>query len=263
MSYAEHRPSEPVRSLLTRNYVSFTQAAGDGVRFLATPTPTVTVIVNTGAAFGGLPVAFVAGLSDAADVVDQTGAIECLDLKLTPLGAYTLLGAPMSELTNQVTDLADVLGADAARLSERLANTADPATRFAVLDAFLSARADAGPEPAREVAWAWRRLVTTHGAVPVSELAQEVGWSRRHLVTRFHQQVGLSPKTVARVIRFSHLLRRVEAAGPGGWSRIAAECGYYDQAHMNRDFREFAGTTPTDYLARRVTSVQYAWVPAE
>jgi len=132
-----------------------------------------------------------------------------------------------------------------------------------LLDAFLTARADAGPRPAREVAWAWHRLATTHGAVPVGDLAAEVGWSRRHLVSRFHQQVGLPPKTAARVIRFSHLLSRFGDAQAGQWSRIAAECGYYDQAHMNRDFREFAGTTPTDYLARRVTSVQYAWVAAE
>ena len=105
--------------------------------------------------------------------------------------------------------------------------------------------------------------------MPVGALAQEVGWSRRHLVTRFRQQVGLPPKTIARVVRFEGLLRRVAGTGGAAWSRIAAECGYYDQAHMNRDFREFAGTTPTEYLARlperaaqEVTSVQYAWVPA-
>ena len=263
MSSAEHRPSEPVRELLTRNYVSFTQPAGEQVRFLATPSPTVTVIVNTAAAFGGLPGTFVAGLSDAAEVVDQSGAIECIDLKLTPLGAYTLLGVPMSELTNRVTDLGDVLGPDTPRLTERLANTGGWAARFALLDAFLTARADAGPRPAREVSWAWQRLVATCGAVPVGDLAAEVGWSRRHLVTRFHQQVGLPPKTAARVIRFEHLLRRFAGTPAGRWSRIAAECGYYDQAHMIRDFREFAGTTPTDYLSRQVTSVQYPWVSAE
>lgn len=262
-TWAEHRPSDPVRALLTRDYVGFAQSASDGMRFLATPAPIVTVIVNTGAAFGGLPGAFVAGLSDAADVVDQSGAIECLELKVTPLGAYRLLGVPMAELTNDVVNLADVLGPDAARLTERLANTEGWAARFAVLDAFLLARAEAGPRPAREVAWAWQRLVATRGAVPVGELAAEVGWSRRHLVTRFHQQVGLPPKTAARVVRFSGLLCRAEGAEAGQWSRIAAECGYYDQAHMNRDFREFTGTTPTDYLARRVTSVQYAWVSAD
>jgi AraC-like DNA-binding protein len=269
MSYAEHRPSEPVRGLLTRNYLAFAQPAASVASWLATPTPTATVIVNTGAAFGGLPGAFATGLTDTYDVIEQSGPIECIDLKLSPLGAYTLLGVPMSELTNEVVELADLLGPAAARLTERLANTEGWAARFAVLDAFLAARAAAGPTPAVEVAWAWRRLVGTGGAVPVGTLAHEVGWSRRHLVTRFHQQVGLPPKTAARIIRFEGLLRRVATDGTA-WSRVAAEAGYYDQAHMNRDFREFAGTTPTRYLARlpqrlagEVTSVQYAWVPAD
>jgi AraC-like DNA-binding protein len=271
LSFAESRPSEPVRELLTRNYLGFTQPATSGERWLATPTPTATVIVNTGAAFGGLPGAFVTGLADTHDVIEQFGAIECIDLKLTPLGAYTLLGVPMDELANEVVDLADVLGPDGARLTERLANTAGWAERFAVLDAFLLTRSATGPASAPEVGWAWRRLVESGGAVPVGALAHEVGWSRRHLVTRFRQQVGLPPKTAARVIRFEGLLRRVGGAGRAEWSRIAAESGYYDQAHMNRDFREFAGTTPTEYLARlpkkqpagEVTSVQYVWVPAD
>jgi AraC-like DNA-binding protein len=265
--YAEHRPSPAVRELLTRDYLAFAQPSAGSWRWLATPTRTMTVIVNTGAAFGGYPSAFVTGLTDTHTVVDQSGAIECVDLKLNPLGAYTLLAMPMDELANQAVDLGDVLGPDAGRLTERLANTAGWADRFAVLDEFLRARAEAGPRPSPEVGWAWRRLSDTRGAVPVGSLAQEVGWSRRHLVTRFRQQVGLAPKTVARIIRFEGLLRRIARAGGAEWSRLAAECGYYDQAHMNRDFREFAGTTPTEYLARvalpEFTSVQYAWVRAD
>ena len=267
---SECRPSEPVRGLLNRNYLGFTQPAASGVRWLATPTPTTTVIINTGAAFGGLPGSFVTGLSDTYAVIEQFGNIECVDLKLAPLGAYRLLGVPMDELTGEVVELADVLGPDAGRLTERLANTSGWPERFAVLDAFLLDRTENGPAAAPEVGWAWRQLVESGGAVPIGALAHEVGWSRRHLVTRFRQQVGLPPKTAARIIRFENLLRRVGTAGRADWSRTAAECGYYDQAHMNRDFREFAGTTPTEYLARlpqraaqEVTSVQYAWVPAD
>ncbi len=265
-SVTEHRPSEPVRGLLTRNYLGFTQPDTEGDRWLATPGRTVTVIINTGAAFGGLPGAFVTGLADTHRVVEQFGAIECVDLKLSPPGAYTLLGVPMDGLANDVVELTDVLGPDAARLTERLANTPGWPGRFAVLDEFLLARADRGPAPSREVEWAWRRLAETGGTVPIAELARDIGWSRRHLVTRFRQQVGLPPKTVARIVRFQALLRRVERIGRAEWSRFAAECGYYDQAHMNRDFREFAGTTPTGYLARlagEVTSVQYARVPPD
>jgi AraC-like DNA-binding protein len=254
--YRLRPPDRRVRRLLTRDYLAFTQPAATSETWLATPTPTVTVILNAGAAFGGLPRSFVAGLTDTAGIVDQTGEIECVDLKLTPLGAYTLLGLPMSELTNAVVDLDDLLPKVG-----RLAEAPSWGRRFSLLDSLLLARAQDGPTPAREVAWGYRRLVETRGRLPIGTLAEEAGWSRRHLVARFRQQVGLPPKTMARVMRFKHLVSRL-ATPPVDWSRLAAECGYYDQAHMNRDFREFAGTTPTDYLARMVTSVQYTWVPA-
>jgi AraC-like DNA-binding protein len=235
------QPDQRLRPLLTRDYVHFRQDERDGGTWLATPATSVTVIINMGAPFGGLPHAFVAGPTDRADVVDQRGEIECLDLKLTPLGAYRLFGVPVSELANRVVDLTDLARLRPDRLDEDLLRLAA-----------------AGPEPAGEVVWVWHRLHATHGNVPIAALAAEVGWSRRHLVNRFRAQVGLAPKTVARLLRFEELLRRL----PGGeLAEVAAACGYYDQAHMNRDFREFAGTTPGAWLAR-FPSVQYPWVPA-
>jgi AraC-like DNA-binding protein len=235
-------PDPRLRPLLTRDHVRFRQPAALGGSWLAPPTTSVTVIINMGDAFGGLPTAFVAGLTDRCGVVEQHGDIDCLDLKLTPLGAYQLFGVPMSELTNEVVDLADLATLSPDRLDEHL----------------LRLAAD-GPTPAGEVAWVWQQLVAANGAVPIGALAAEVGWSRRHLVNRFRAQVGLAPKTVARILRFEELLRRLPTAT--STADVTAACGYYDQAHMNRDFREFADTTPGAYLAR-FPSVQYPWVPA-
>jgi AraC-like DNA-binding protein len=235
------QPDTRLRPLLTRDYLRFHQARDQGEKWLATPATVVTLIINLGDAFGGLPGAFVAGLTDRTGVVDQRGEIDCLDLKLTPLGAYRLFGMPMSELTNQIVDLTDLA-----------------TVRPDHLDADLLRLADAGPEPAPEVAWAWHTLTATHGNIPIAALADEVGWSRRHLVNRFHAQVGLPPKTVARILRFEELLRRLPTAARVADTALA--CGYYDQAHMNRDFREFAGTTPGEYLAR-FPFVQYPWLP--
>lgn len=260
MEYILGTPSRPIGGLLDRDYIAFSQPAGTEARWLATPGTSVTVILNLGNAFGGLPGSFAAGLTDTAGIVEQDGEISCLDLKLSPLGAYTLLGVPMSELSGRVVELGDLLP-NLRRLTGRLAHEGTWPQRFALLDAFLLDRLEHGPRPASEVAFAWRRLVSTRGAQPIGRLAEEVGWSRRHLVAKFRQQVGLPPKTIARILRFQHLLRGLRT-GPVDLTRLAAECGYYDQSHMNRDFREFAGTTPSDYLARLVTSVQYSWVPA-
>jgi AraC-like DNA-binding protein len=162
----------------------------------------------------------------------------------------------MDEIAGRTLDIGELLGPEGRRLADALTDpqegTDEWKRRFDLLDEFFLRRADAGPVPSGQVAWAWGRLVKTGGRAPIGGLADEVGWSRRHLIARFKQQVGLPPKTMARIIRFARLVRMIDAAGPVRWERLANECGYYDQAHLNRDFREFAGTTPTDFLARRI-----------
>jgi AraC-like DNA-binding protein len=262
-----------LRTLLTRDYVGFSEPDTGYGSWLMPPTATVTVIVNVGEPFGGLPGAFIAGIEDGYSVVARAGTISCLDVKLTPLGAYRLVGMPMSELRGQVVALADAFGGAGRRLTEALVECAAWEARYRLLDQFLIDRAATGPEPSPEVARVWRRLVDSGGGTPVGGLAAEVGWSRRHLTAMFTRQVGLPPKTVARLVRFGRLLGALpDGGGPVRWDRIAVECGYYDQAHLNRDFRQFTGTTPTDFLARRrpggsivgdgVASVQDSSAPA-
>src|SRR2546423_10345638 len=182
---------------MSRAYLGSARPAGTEESWLATPTTTVTVILNLGSSFGGLPGSFAAGLTDTCGIVAQDGAIECLDLKLNPLGAYTLLGVPMDEVSGDVIDLDELL-AGSDRLVERLAGEPTWKRRFALLDTFLLGRLENGPRAAGEVAFAWRRLTETHGAVPIGALAEEVGWGRRPLVGRFRQRIGLPPKTIAR-----------------------------------------------------------------
>jgi AraC-like DNA-binding protein len=127
----------------------------------------------------------------------------------------------------------------------------DRDARFDVLEGFLLARLAAGPEPDPAVAWPWERLRETPGRVRIEALAAELGASRRYLARRFAEQVGVSPKTAARLLRFADVRRRIERAPPH-WARIASEAGYADQPHLNREFQQFAGTTPTDFVARMI-----------
>jgi transcriptional regulator GlxA family with amidase domain len=85
---------------------------------------------------------------------------------------------------------------------------------------------------------------------PISRIADEVGWSHRHLIARFRQQVGLTPKIGARLVRLDAVWRHIEKRGPLDWGQVAADAGYADQAHLIRDFRQFTGTTPAEFLAR-------------
>jgi AraC-like DNA-binding protein len=124
--------------------------------------------------------------------------------------------------------------------------------RFALLDAIIAERLRDSRSPSAKVVWAWRRLSATRGRVGIGSLASELGWSRRHLAAEFRQHVGLTPKVVARIFRFRRAVRLLERVDDISLADLALECGYFDQAHLNRDFRQFAGCTPVGFGARRL-----------
>jgi AraC-like DNA-binding protein len=241
-------PQARLRPLLPRGYAGFTKATSP--RQLVVPAAASVPLVVKLADSAPRPPAFVMGARGTATVLDGACAPTYLELLLTPLGAYTLLGLPMDELSGRIVDLADVLGPDGRRLGERLRETPTWGRRFALLDQFLLRRLDHGPRPAPEVGRAWQRLVATGGTAPIGRLAAEVGWSHKHLIARFRQQVGLAPKTAARLVRFNRVLRQVGSGGRLDWGLLAAEVGYADQAHLVREFRQFTGTTPTRFQAQ-------------
>ena len=143
-----------------------------------------------------------------------------------------------------------MLGPDGRHLAEHLREAPSWTRRFTLMDQFLLGRLERGPRPAPQVGWAWERLVATAGAVPIGQLADEVGWSHKHLITKFRRQVGLRPKTAARLVRFNGVLGQLDARRRLDWGQVAREAGYADQAHLIRDFHQFTGTTPTEFVAR-------------
>jgi AraC-like DNA-binding protein len=191
---------------------------------------------------------FLAGMQDRHGAYTTPGGQRGIQIDITPLGAYTLFGVPMGRLANLSAGLDDLLGPCAGELVERLADAPGWPARFDLLDAFWLRRLEIGPAPSAEVARAWHVLTASGGRTPVTALADEVGWSRKHLHHRFKEQVGLSPKVMGRVLRFERAVRLM-AAGGRSWADIAADCGYYDQAHLNREVRALAGCTPTELLA--------------
>jgi transcriptional regulator GlxA family with amidase domain len=158
----------------------------------------------------------------------------------------------MHELTNQTIRLDDVLGEAGRLLVDRLQDAPDRARRFALLEAFLMARIEGAKAPPPEISWAWQRLATTGGTQSIGELAVGLRCSRRHLIALFREHIGLPPKPLARILRFGRAVRLLDRCNDLRWSEVALNCGYYDQSHMNRDFLEFAGTTPTEYLRLRL-----------
>lgn len=258
LSYAHRAPHRAVQPLLERDHIGFQQDAAPFSSWLEPPRPAPTLMISLEGRIGEhgrrLPCAWFAGMSAECSLPEMGGGRHVmLDLKLSPLGAHAL-GIPLAELTDAIVPLEDVLGPATHELVERLHELPDWDRRFELVDAFLLRRAEAGPAPTPAIAHAVRRLRETDGRLSIGALAVELRCSRRYLAQRFREQVGLGPKTFARLLRFDAVRRRIDAA-PVHWADIAAECGYSDQAHLARDFRDLAGTTPTEYLSRLIPGV--------
>lgn len=201
----------------------------------------------------------VSGLHTRARVLGHQGDLHGVELTLAPWAAYRLLGASLGELADTVTDPADVLGDRVRDLGAALEAAPGWRERFALLDeALLRWTAGAAPsrEPSPAVLEAWRLLDRTAGSLPIGELAARTGWSLRHLENRFREQVGLTPKRLARVLRLNRAIRLL-ATGAGA-AGVAADCGFYDQAHLSREFSAMTGLPPGRFLAAR--SGTSAWL---
>lgn len=192
---------------------------------------------------------FLAGMHDRFATSYSDGNSFCLQINFTPLGAHRLFGLPMGELTNTIVDFASLLGKEAEGLLARLRDSDDWAQRFNILEDFLLQRFFNGTEGRREIAWALRQLEMSDGAVQIGDLATEIGWSRKKLIHSFQRETGLAPKSIGRIYRLNRMLSLLRGPTRASLAELAHESGYYDQAHFNRDFRDFAGLTPGDYLA--------------
>jgi AraC-like DNA-binding protein len=196
--------------------------------------------------------AWVNGLHDHYLLTEAIGVRHFIVVRLTPIGAHRFLGVPMDALTNRTLALEDIIGAQAHRLVERLQAAASWDSCFAVLDSIILARLDrAAPAPAA-VAWAWHQIDASAGSLAIASLTSEIGWSRKHLIEEFRRRVGLPPKPLARILRFHRVVRLLERSDAISWAALAHDCGYYDQPHFIRDFRAFAGSTPSQFLGRRL-----------
>lgn len=217
-------------------------------RRLEGPFVGVVLIVSLGPDFeidGRRTGSFVAGVWDRPTVSGHYGEQAGYQLYLDVLGARRLLEVSMRELANRLVALEDVLGPFAAELTERLAGAPDSVARDALAQRLLADRLREDRGAAPEVAHALARLRATGGAARVGALAAEVGWSRRHLATRFADELGLAPKALARLIRVERAATAVRAGEP--LADVAYDCGYADQSHFNRDFRELVGCTPREF----------------
>lgn len=191
--------------------------------------------------------AVIRGPSSRPAVIDTAEQRGVITVSFHPGGATAFVPASLSALADQTVDVAELWGSAGSVLREWVLEVGAPEQRLRRVEEALLERLDVGRAHWDAVAYAAAGLA--HG-VSVGELCRRLGWLPNRFVRTFRNYVGLTPKRFARVRRFQHLLAVASRETPVAWAELAAVHGYYDQAHLIHDFREFADVTPTSYRPR-------------
>jgi len=258
MRYCEISPRAPLN-----NFVEcFWTLEGDG----PTPGPAperilpdgcVELILNFGDRFSQhhdngretQPRHFLVGQMSGPILISPNGAVQLLGIRFHPGGTSAFVRVPMNELTDRIAELGSLsneLERELLSVSECLPSLAE---KIAAVESALIGRLLRGSHDSSAMRLA-ARIVQSAGLISVDQLALDAGISSRQLERRFLREIGVGPKLLGRILRFQQVFRAVERLD-AAWASIAVECGYYDQAHLIRDFNQFAGQTPSVLIAEQ------------
>jgi AraC-like DNA-binding protein len=216
---------------------------------LILPTATVDMVVDLAQVES--PRSVVSGVQSRAVELDTAGPLSLIGARFKPGGASALLGIPAVELYNCRVSLETVWGYRGEQLRERLHLAKLPLRRFQILEDFLAERLYGKSSLSDVIRCSVKAIDAAGETVSVQGLALGGGMSAVRFSALFRDQVGLTPKSYAKIVRFQRAIAAIGRAAHVDWASIALSCGYFDQAHFNHDFRDFCGIAPSKYLTHR------------
>ncbi|CRZ16698.1 helix-turn-helix transcriptional regulator [Mycolicibacterium neworleansense] len=190
---------------------------------------------------------FIAGAGVTSYVTHIAPSQTVLTIHFRPGGASAFMSAPLGELENTCVSLDAIWGGDAPTLRSRLIEAASVPARITLVEAFLLARMRSRDLAVGAVLAAAER----RPSLRVADACTLTGMSSRQLIASFRAEVGLAPKVYLRLRRYQAAMRLLDTGTAPG-AQIAANLGYFDQAHFVREFRSFTAMTPTQYAQRRI-----------
>jgi AraC-like DNA-binding protein len=205
------------------------------------------------ARFSGALLSRPSGAPFATDSAEEASVLG-VNFKLG--GAFPILGPSSSEPGTGHANLDDLWGAATHELHDQLCSAADSVQRFRILERSLGGRLRRHLPHHPAVISALRALGRPRPGSRTREVARHVGLSERHFIRLFTAQIGVRPKLFSRVRRFQCALTFIRRHARADWSQVSAECGYFDQSHMIRDFIAFSGLSPAAYVAQHQGLVQ-------
>ena len=185
-------------------------------------------------------------------LVEYPARVRLVGVHFKPWGISPFADVPATELRDRWVPVDAVWRRSLDRIRNRLGELASATATLLAVEAELRSRFAEAPLRGLDlVQHTGGRLEACHGAIPIGALADAAGVSGTHLATQFKSHVGVTPKQVARIYRFARLILSVDALRPVDWSELVHTAGFFDQAHFSKEFKDFTGHTPTQYLALR------------
>ncbi|HMQ47098.1 MAG TPA: helix-turn-helix domain-containing protein [Saprospiraceae bacterium] len=171
--------------------------------------------------------------------------------------AHAFLKTPMHALLNSVVDAEQVLQTTILQIWETLMEMPTPALKFHALEQELLQNYAAHLHENPFVDFAVAKILAFPNQSSIRAIADKAGYSQKHIIKLFKEQVGVTPKTFLKVIRFQKAIQQIEQKQTIDWSAVTYDCGFYDQSHFIADFKAFSGLTPTEYLYQRGEFLNY------
>jgi len=194
------------------------------------------------------PRGFVVGQMKRFMEIEPAGGMGLIAVRFHARGAYLFFQRPVSEVAAGIVDLHDVWKERARELTERIGLARNMTERVRIIEEALLGLLSRSGRYDRTVDQCLQLIDANRGRLNVSQLAADLGVSNRQLTRRFQRTVGLSPKEFSRVSRFLHVISCLSDDQSRTLTEIAMECGFFDQAHFNHEFREMAGMAPGEFF---------------
>jgi AraC-like DNA-binding protein len=257
MNYRETPPSQKLAGHIKRFWSLEYDSAGDASEpETVLPDGCPEIVFNLSDRFKRIhpnsqelqPATLFCGQMMRSVMIRPTGRVRLFGVRFHPAGGFPLAGFSMHELTDQIVGIDVALGRDGADLEARISEADGFEDRVAAFEMYFLKRLAGQRREDRLSSYAAEVIVASWGLTSISRLSESLGVSERRLERRFRSRVGISPKMLARIVRFQSLLSLIQKAETPGILDASLELGFYDQSHAIRDFREFSGTTPLGYF---------------
>ncbi len=258
MRFRAHRPGPALSRFI--DYLWSLSDAPAHARERIFPSGTLELVVNlaedafriscapaSGGSLGRFPGAIVSGCYAAPFEIDTRAHASIVGVHFKPGGAAAFLGVPPGKLADSHLALDELWGPRAFELRERLCLASSWSEQARILEQILSDQLARGRAPRRAVAPSLVALERPRAEV--GSVARELGLSHRRFIELFSEDVGMTPKRYARARRFQRALAMAKGSSAPGWTEIALACGYFDQAHLCREWVELTGVSPSKFAA--------------